>query len=144
MRRHPTGITSIFGSFARIRKWGTSLMKLLSCAILSSLFLGIQAAAGSAPGDDVYARPGRIVQAADGARLNLYCMGSGSATVVFDSGWEDWAPACAVVQAKIAKWARACSCDRAGAGFSLPPSGISASPLVTRRRAPSFGPRTSI
>jgi pimeloyl-ACP methyl ester carboxylesterase len=40
--------------------------------------------------------------------------------VVFDSGWEDWAPAWAVVQPRIAKWTRACSYDRAGAGFSDP------------------------
>ncbi|MGD0051669.1 MAG: alpha/beta hydrolase [Vulcanimicrobiaceae bacterium] len=85
-----------------------------------SLLLGMQSAAGAAPGDGVYTRPGRIVPAADRARLNLYCLGSGSRTVVFDSGWEDWAPAWAVVQPPIAKFARACSYDRAGAGFSSP------------------------
>jgi len=47
-------------------------------------------------------------------------MGSGSPTVVFDSGWEDWAPAWSTVQPRIAKWTRACSYDRAGAGFSDP------------------------
>lgn len=55
-----------------------------------------------------------------GFQLNLYCMGSGSPTVVFDSGWEDWAPAWSTVQPRIAKWTRACSYDRAGAGFSDP------------------------
>jgi pimeloyl-ACP methyl ester carboxylesterase len=74
----------------------------------------------AAPGDDVYTRPGQIVTAADGARLNVYCIGDGSPTVVFDSGWEDWAPAWAVVQPQVAKWTRACSYDRAGAGFSGP------------------------
>src|SRR5205807_5957676 len=49
-------------------------------------------------GDAVYARPGQLVYAADDARLNLYCMGSGSPTVVFDSGWGDWAPAWSKVQ----------------------------------------------
>jgi pimeloyl-ACP methyl ester carboxylesterase len=52
--------------------------------------------------------------------LNLYCTGSGSPTVVFDSGWGDWAPAWSKVQPEIAKWTRACSYDRAGAGFSDP------------------------
>jgi pimeloyl-ACP methyl ester carboxylesterase len=47
-------------------------------------------------------------------------MGSGSPTVVFDSGFEDWAPAWSKVQPQIAKWTRACSYDRAGAGFSEP------------------------
>ena len=31
--------------------------------------------AGPTAGDAVYARPGQLVSAADGARLNLYCIG---------------------------------------------------------------------
>jgi pimeloyl-ACP methyl ester carboxylesterase len=87
-------------------------------ALAASLLLAMRVR--DAPGDAVYARPGQIVAAADGARLNFYCMGSGSPTVIFDSGWEDWAPAWAVVQPRVAKWTRACSYDRAGAGFSSP------------------------
>ncbi|MGI9104142.1 MAG: SUMF1/EgtB/PvdO family nonheme iron enzyme [Terriglobales bacterium] len=73
---------------------------------------------GTAPTDVIYARAGQLVPAGDGARLNLYCTGTGSPAVVFDSGWEDWAPAWSVVQPQIAKFTRACSYDRAGAGFS--------------------------
>jgi pimeloyl-ACP methyl ester carboxylesterase len=91
-------------------------MKPFVRPLAALLLLGMRA--GEAPGDAVYTRPGRIVAAADGARLNFYCMGSGSPTVIFDSGWEDWAPAWAVVQPKVAQWTRACSYDRAGAGFS--------------------------
>ena len=91
-------------------------MRPFAPALAPWLFLAAQG--GVAPGDDVYTRPGQIVAAADGARLNFYCMGSGSPTVIFDSGWEDWAPAWAVVQPQVAKWTRACSYDRAGAGFS--------------------------
>lgn len=40
--------------------------------------------------------------------------------MVFDSGFEDWAPAWSKGQPQIAKWTRACSYDRAGAGFSDP------------------------
>ena len=47
-------------------------------------------------------------------------MGIGSPAVVFDSGFGDWAPAWSKVQPQIAKWTRACSYDRAGAGFSDP------------------------
>ena len=74
---------------------------------------------GSSPADALYAKPGRLV-AVDGFRLNLYCTGSGSPTVVFDSGFLDWAPAWSTVQPRIAKWTRACSYDRAGEGFSDP------------------------
>src|SRR6058998_690879 len=91
-------------------------MRPLVHVLTASLLLGMQVRV--APGDAVYTRPGRIVAAADGARLNLYCMGSGSPTVIFDSGWEDWAPAWAKVQPEVAKFTRACSYDRAGVGFS--------------------------
>ena len=69
------------------------------------------------PADIVYAQPGQLVDVG-GFRLNLYCKGSGAPTVVFDSGYEDWSPSWSTVQPQIAKWTRACSYDRAGAGFS--------------------------
>ena len=87
--------------------------------LVVSISSAVASSGGSAPADLVYARPGRLVDAG-GFRLNLYCMGSGSPTVVFDSGWEDWAPAWSKVQPQIAKWTRVCSYDRAGAGFSEP------------------------
>jgi hypothetical protein len=43
----------------------------------------LQSRAAAAPADALYTRPGRIVPAGDGARLNLYCTGNGSPTVVF-------------------------------------------------------------
>jgi pimeloyl-ACP methyl ester carboxylesterase len=91
---------------------------LLAVLICTAAF-GQEVVSGDAPADIVYGRPGQLV-AVNGFRLNLYCMGSGSPTVVFDSGWEDWAPAWSTVQPQIAKWTRACSYDRAGAEFSDP------------------------
>src|SRR5438874_5231277 len=89
-------------------------------ALLVVLVWAVQLGAQSAsPAEKVYARPGQLVDAG-GFRLNLYCMGSGSPTVVFDSGWGDWAPAWSTVQPEIAKFTRACSYDRAGTGFSDP------------------------
>jgi pimeloyl-ACP methyl ester carboxylesterase len=76
-------------------------------------------AATAAPGDDVYTRPGQIAEA-DGARLNLYCTGSGSPAVLLDAGHQDWAPAWAVIQPQVAAWTRVCSFDRPGYGFSPP------------------------
>src|SRR5215469_17810913 len=91
---------------------------LLPVVLFAAAAFG-QQETGSVPADLVYARPGQLVDAG-GFRLNLYCMGSGSPTVVFDSGWGDWAPAWSKVQPEIAKWTRACSYDRAGTGFSDP------------------------
>ena len=94
-------------------------MRTLLTLVWSCLLLGLHGTASAAPGDQIYTRPGTPVRA-DGTRLNLYCMGSGSPAVVFDSGWEDWAPVWTIVQPEVAKWTRACSYDRAGAGFSDP------------------------
>lgn len=96
------------------------LSRRLVAAVLGSLLLaGLPSMAGAAPGDELYRRPGTLVPA-DGTRLNLYCTGSGSPAVIFDSGWEDWAPVWVLVQPEVARWTRACSYDRAGAGFSDP------------------------
>jgi formylglycine-generating enzyme required for sulfatase activity len=93
---------------------------LLAVLISTVAVSGQQVASGgSCPADILYAQPGKLVSV-NGFRLNVYCMGSGSPTVVFDSGWEDWAPAWSKVQPEVAKWTRACSYDRAGAGFSDP------------------------
>jgi formylglycine-generating enzyme required for sulfatase activity len=91
--------------------------------ILALVFLLLICAAAptaAASGDRLYTHPGRLVDAGDGARLNLYCLGRGTPAVVFDSGFLDWAPAWAVVQPRVAEFTRACSYDRAGAGFSTP------------------------
>ncbi len=96
-------------------------MRTLAVALSICLLLGVQSIASAAPGDELYARPGQLV-ATQGTRLNFYCMGRGSPTVVFDSGWGDWAPVWTIVQPEVAKWTRACSYDRAGAGFSDPGS----------------------
>jgi pimeloyl-ACP methyl ester carboxylesterase len=94
----------------------TAFFAVLLVVLVWAVQLGAQSAP---PADIIYARPGQLVDAG-GFRLNLYCMGSGSPTVVFDSGWGDWAPAWSKVQPEIAEWTRACSYDRAGTGFSDP------------------------
>ncbi len=66
-----------------------------------------------------YAKPGRIVSVA-GHAMNVYCEGSGSTTVVLDSGLGDWSPAWIATQSKVATFTRVCAYDRAGYGFSGP------------------------
>jgi pimeloyl-ACP methyl ester carboxylesterase len=75
--------------------------------------------AGAVPGDTLYTRPGERISSGQ-TRLNLYCMGSGSPTVVFDAGFGDWSPSWAGVQPQVARWTRACAYDRAGYAFSDP------------------------
>jgi pimeloyl-ACP methyl ester carboxylesterase len=68
--------------------------------------------------------PPRIGNAIDigGRTINLFCTGEGSPTVIFESGGNgpgyEWTP----IQAKVATFTRACWYDRAGVGWSDPPS----------------------
>jgi pimeloyl-ACP methyl ester carboxylesterase len=94
----------------------------LAALIATTPLIGLQtASAGNSPADILYAQPGQLVSV-NGVRLSLYCLGSGSPAVVFDSGFLDWAPSWSTVQPQIAKWTRVCTYDRAGTGFSDPGS----------------------
>jgi pimeloyl-ACP methyl ester carboxylesterase len=94
-------------------------VKTFEALLWTCLLCGMHGTVDAAPGDEMYTQPGQLVEA-EGTRLNLYCSGTGSPAVVFDSGWEDWAPVWTIVQPEVARWTRACSYDRAGAGFSDP------------------------
>lgn len=67
----------------------------------------------------MYTRPGTLISVGT-HRLNFYCMGSGSPTVILEGGFGDWSPAFSGLPERIAKFARVCSYDRAGLGFSEP------------------------
>lgn len=67
-----------------------------------------------------YVRPHRRVEVEKGRALNLYCIGSGSPTVVFESGLSDWSSTWALIQPAVATRTRACSYDRPGMGYSDP------------------------
>ncbi len=100
----------------RITPWLVAAMGLFT----STLAIAQTSAAKPAPliDDEAYTHPQRMVRIERGRRLNLYCVGKGSPTVVFDSAVggdsSDWG----LVQPKIAPSTRACSYDRAGIGFS--------------------------
>lgn len=70
--------------------------------------------------DPAYTHAQHLVEVEPGRRLNLYCMGNGSPTVVFESGLTDETVTWALVQPAIASHMRACSYDRAGVGYSDP------------------------
>ena len=85
--------------------------------------LAIGAEKSAAIVDDVaYTRPQRLVAVEPGRRLNIYCTGTGTPTVVFDSGLGDGTAAWGLIQPAVATHTRACSYDRAGLGFSDPPT----------------------
>jgi pimeloyl-ACP methyl ester carboxylesterase len=66
-----------------------------------------------------FRRPGQLVSAG-GFRLNLYCTGEGRPTVVLEAGLADSLDTWRGLQPDIARFARVCSYDRAGYGYSDP------------------------
>ena len=67
-----------------------------------------------------YVHPHQLIDIGGHRKMNLFCMGQGSQTVIFDSGASDWSVIWALVQPGVAAHARACSYDRAGMGYSDP------------------------
>jgi pimeloyl-ACP methyl ester carboxylesterase len=67
---------------------------------------------------DLYAKPGQLVDIGNGRHLNLRCTGTGKTTVMLESGAVADSMAFYKVQPAIAAFARVCSYDRAGYGFS--------------------------
>lgn len=65
-----------------------------------------------------YLQGSRLVRLANGRSLNLYCMGSGSPTVILEAGLGGWAYDWWAVQGSVAKRTRVCAYDRAGMGMS--------------------------
>jgi len=92
-------------------------MKCIATVVLIFALATSTAAVQAASGDQLYAHAGRLVNAGQ-TKLNFYCTGSGSPTVVFDAGWEDWSPSWATIQPVISRRRRTCTYDRAGSGFS--------------------------
>ena len=66
-----------------------------------------------------YVRAQRLVDIG-GRRMNVYCTGSGSPTVVLDANESDDTSSWRFVQPLVAQHTRVCSYDRAGFGFSDP------------------------
>ena len=82
------------------------------------LFAGaLYQAIGSAQDARKYPPPGRIVDVG-GHRLHLYCAGEGGPSVVMDSGLPGSSLSWRLVQPEVAQFARVCSYDRAGLGWS--------------------------
>lgn len=65
-----------------------------------------------------YVQPQQRIDMGEGRAMNLYCLGHGRPTVVFESGLSDWSSTWALIQPAVARLTRACSYDRPGMGYS--------------------------
>lgn len=73
--------------------------------------------------DSVLLNSGKMIPVEGKRRINLSCLGTGSPTVLLDSGASDGTLSWALVQGEVAKFTRACTYERAGFGFSDPRNG---------------------
>lgn len=98
--------------------WRASTLALRILFAAQAFVWASLAAADSLVASDVYAVPQRLVAVDGPRRLNLYCVGSGSPTVVLDAGSGNSMATWRHVQAEIGQTTRVCAYDRAGLGFS--------------------------
>ncbi|MEO8065565.1 MAG: alpha/beta hydrolase [Candidatus Doudnabacteria bacterium] len=100
---------------------GQKLLVWLARAVLVLLFLIITGTIyenkSEAADARTYPPPGRMVDVG-GYRLHINCTGTGSPTVIIESGWGDSSAVWGWVQPEVAKTTRVCSYDRAGMGWS--------------------------
>src|SRR5512134_3773763 len=92
---------------------GASLATVLGLALVGYIYEPMAEAADT----KAYPPPGQLVDVG-GYRLHLNCTGSGSPTVVIDTGWGDASAGWGWVQPEVAKTTRICTYDRAGMGWS--------------------------
>src|SRR3989442_9893969 len=100
------------------------MMQALSSAILFlSILLTLVLAGwvyqiiGTARDSAKFPPPGQIIDVG-GHGLHIWCMGDGSPAILFDSPLGASCLSLALVQPSVASFARACSYDRAGFGWS--------------------------
>jgi pimeloyl-ACP methyl ester carboxylesterase len=111
-------IASFRGARRSLDNWSRRALLYPALAVLSLIAAGggvgtVMVAASSNP-----APAGGRTYLANGHRLYLNCVGSGSPTVVLFNGLGEWAPNWAWVQANVSRATHVCTFDRAGEGWS--------------------------
>ncbi|MHB1134079.1 MAG: alpha/beta fold hydrolase [Chloroflexota bacterium] len=98
----------------RILAWlGGMVAVLLGLLLLGAVYESVAEAAEA----QAYPPPGQLVDVG-GHRLHINCIGTGSPTVVIDTGLGAWSTSWGSVQRDVAKTTRVCTYDRAGSGWS--------------------------
>lgn len=92
---------------------GRIMLLLIGLSLVGYIYEPIAEAADA----KAYPPPGQMVDVG-GYRLHINCTGSGSPTVVVESGWGDMSATWGWVQPEVAKTTRVCTYDRAGMGWS--------------------------
>jgi pimeloyl-ACP methyl ester carboxylesterase len=111
-------VSSFRGARRSLHNWSRRALVYPSLVVLCLVAVGggvrtVMAATSSTPAPT----SGRTY-IANGHRLYLNCVGSGSPTVLLFNGLGEWAPNWAWVQANVSHATRVCAFDRAGEGWS--------------------------
>lgn len=93
--------------------FGTAIVVL--AALAGSIYQAERTAADIA----VFPPPGRMISV-NGAKLHLYCLGSGPPTLVLEAGLGENVLSWHLVHARLAQTMRVCAYDRPGLGWSDP------------------------
>jgi pimeloyl-ACP methyl ester carboxylesterase len=106
-----------------MRKWVRRILYVFLALIVLTALVGF-AYEQVGRARDARHLPPRVGEAVDigGRRLNLYCSGQGTPTVILEPGGNSPGYEQILQQAKMAAFTRACWYDRAGVGWSDPPS----------------------
>jgi pimeloyl-ACP methyl ester carboxylesterase len=102
-----------FAALKRVLKW-------FGVAIIAAVILGIVYQTIATESDRrSFAPPGNPIDV-EGHKMHIYCMGSGSPTVVLEAGGYSFSAEWNWVQHQLASTQRVCAYDRAGNGWSEP------------------------
>jgi len=106
-----------------MRKWVRRISYVLLTLLVLALLVGFTYEQVGRARDASQLSP-RVGQAVDigGRTLNLYCSGQGTPTVILEPGGNSPGYSLLVQQSKMAVFTRTCWYDRAGVGWSDPPS----------------------
>ncbi len=106
-----------------MKKWALRISRIFLTLLVLALLAGFTYEQVGRARDASHLPP-RVGQAIDigGRTLNLYCSGQGSPTVILEPGGNSPGYEQLPLQSKIAEFTRACWYDRAGVGWSDPPS----------------------
>lgn len=102
--------------------WSKIVSAVVILVLISTVLVGwTYEQVGRQRDSQLYQQVGHWVDVG-GRRLNIYCSGEGSPTVIFEAGGVGNGYSWALVQPEVARFAQACWYDRAGAGWSDTPS----------------------
>jgi pimeloyl-ACP methyl ester carboxylesterase len=99
--------------------WLRAVLVAFTALFLVAIFGAVYQAVSFRGATQRFPHPGKLVSAG-GFRLNVFCAGQGLPTVLLEAGLADSLDSWRRVQPEIAQFARVCSYDRAGYGYSDP------------------------